>query len=577
MRHLRPLFPALALLAASAPAAAQSITVDLALDDFMDFGGGQTVADLPGPDGHVTLREAVTAANNTPGPQTIEFAIPVSEWSIFADDRAMIALDDIVFVRDNGTFLDFATQTAFTGDTNPSGNEVGLMYWGPPAGIPCLYVTADQCAVRGLDVTIGNNSGNGIWISGNYNTLVGCTTSGLRILGDHVTGGSFNRIGGSNPGEGNTFSSTVDILSNADDNVLLGNSFRWGLRIIGDTYYGTCDRTRLGGPTAAERNFLAGRGYWGVEGYPTGTQLQVHHATDTLIEGNFVGTTNDGLAKYPGHSGWGGIEIGTGAVRTTVRDNLVSGFVMIGADHYSGVRVGTALAVQASAANTVLTGNRIGLAADGLSPIPSVEGIVVTSDPNGTPLNVLIGGNAFADANSVAFHETAGVSVRGEATGVRISGNSIHDNGALGIDLLGLVGSGGGGVTPNDPLDADVGGNGLQNFPVLTAALSMRLAGTSLQLTKVSGRLRSAANGAYLVEFFANAAADASGHGEGAQSLGTLTVLTDAQGNARFSASLVSLGLAGPLISATATDAAGSTSEFSVCVAAGKPGLQAPQ
>jgi hypothetical protein len=55
--------------------AGQTITVT-AGDDATDFGGAQRVADLPGPDGLVSLFEAVTAANNTPGPQTIVFAIP---------------------------------------------------------------------------------------------------------------------------------------------------------------------------------------------------------------------------------------------------------------------------------------------------------------------------------------------------------------------------------------------------------------------------------------------------------------------------------------------------------------------
>ena len=45
----------------AASASAQTIHVTAALDDSIDFGGAQRVADLPGPDGVVTLREAVTA------------------------------------------------------------------------------------------------------------------------------------------------------------------------------------------------------------------------------------------------------------------------------------------------------------------------------------------------------------------------------------------------------------------------------------------------------------------------------------------------------------------------------------
>lgn len=49
----------------------ETITVTT-LNDVTDFGGAQQVADLPGPDGRVSFREACTAANNTAGPQTIE-------------------------------------------------------------------------------------------------------------------------------------------------------------------------------------------------------------------------------------------------------------------------------------------------------------------------------------------------------------------------------------------------------------------------------------------------------------------------------------------------------------------------
>ncbi len=552
---------ALTLGAATPLFAAQTITVDLALDDFTDFGGAHTVADLPGPDGHVTLREAVDAANNTPGPQLIQFAIPFSEWSIFYSDRAIIRLENLLFVADAGTVIDFASQTAFTGDTNPNGNEVGLQYAGPPAGIPSLWLAADDCTVRGLDVGFGNNFGNTLWVTGNRNRVIGCTTNGLTIRGDYG-GGAFNVIGGAAPGEGNVFSEGVNVLSRANDNVLIGNQFHWGLRISGDTFWGTCDRNRVGGPTAAERNVLAGHGYYGQEGLPQGTQLEVFHAQDTRIEGNFVGTTPDGMAKPSGYSGAGGIGIGIGALRTTLRGNLISGLLMIGSNHYQGQRFGTGIAIAASATQTILTNNWLGVAADGVSPIPSVAGIVVLSDPNGVPSAVQIGG-APALANLLAFHELEGIRVGGAASGVTIRANSIHDNGALGIDLLG---AGGTGVTANDPLDADAGGNGLQNYPVLGSATAVRTLGLGQAQARISGRLNSAPHAVYVLDFYANAASDPSGHGEGAVFLGSAQVLTDAAGDARFSLLLTVPAGAGTAISSTATDAAGSTSEFSACV-----------
>jgi len=552
---------AAAALAIAAHAAAQTITVNAALDDVMDFGGAQQVGDLPGPDGLVTIREAVTAANNTPGPQTIAFAIPQSQWWFLFADRATIRLEMMLQLTDPGTTLDFASQTAFTGDTNPAGGEVALYYAGPPAAIPCLWLMTSDCTVRGLDAALGNNFGNGIWITGNGNRILGCTTTGLMIRGDYG-GGDGNQIGGTAAGEGNLFTEGVDIIANADGNVLVGNRFRWGVRIEGDSFSGTCDGNRIGGPSVAERNSIAGRGSFSSEGTPTGVQVEVIAARDTVIENNFIGTTVDGMAKHPGHSGTGGVSVWTGAVNTVVRGNVISGFAMTGVNHAAGQRFGTAVGVGSTASGTVIVGNRVGVAADGVTPILNVDGIVVASDPVGVPGATRIGGpvrKGFDEANIVATGERGGVRVLFSAAGVEITRNSIHGNLGLGIDLASTVPMG---VTPNDPLDADTGANGLQNFPVLATAES-----TSMS-TRVSGTLASTPGAAFRIEFFASAARDASGHGEGERFLGSTEVVADAKGAAHFVALIAEGVPAGQSVTATATNlATRSTSEFSACVA----------
>jgi hypothetical protein len=530
-------------------AAAQTIVVNRASEDVADFGGAQTVSDLPGPDGHVTLREAVLAANNTPGPQTIAFAIPQSDWPPLGGSQALIMLENLVHVSGDDTMIDFTTQTEFTGDTNPSGGEVGLHYVGPPAGIPSLWLAAERCTVRGLDRAIGNNFGNGLWISGNHNVVVGCTTTGLRIRGDYG-GGDFNQIGGTEPGQGNRFSEGFDILSGASDNAVVGNTINWGLRISGDTYYGTCDRNRVVG------NVLAGHGYFGAEGFPAGYQLQIHHALDTVVESNRVGTA-DGLTRYSVRSGSIGIQIGIGARDTLVRDNVVGGIDMEGANHYSGQRFGTGIEVQASALRTTIVDNLVGVGVDGATPLGNRLGITVQSDPNGTPQTVALGGVLAGEENVIAHNFITGVRVTGTASGVAIRGNSIHDNGALGIDLVGF-GSSGSGMTPNDPLDEDsFGGNHLQNFPVLRAAVRVG------QATRVIGRLDSEPAQDFAIDFYASPAADPSGFGEGSLFVGSTTVATDVLGRASF----VSDALhppAGWVITATATQLElGETSEFS--------------
>ena len=63
----------------------------------------------------------------------------------------------------------------------------------------------------------------------------------------------------------------------------------------------------------------------------------------------------------------------------------------------------------------------------------------------------------------MAWSAKAGVSVS-SGTGNQILGNAIHHNSGLGIDLGTL------GMTPNDDLDADTGGNELQNYPIIASA-----------------------------------------------------------------------------------------------------------
>ena len=144
------------------------------------------------------------------------------------------------------------------------------------------------------------------------------------------------------------------------------------------------------------------------------------------------------------------------------------------------------------------------------------------------------------------------MSVPSSSTKNGILGNSIYSNGGLGIDLNSD------GLTPNDANDADTGGNNLQNFPVLSSAAG-----------GVVGTLNSAPNATYRVEFFSSATCDPSGNGEGAIFVGLASVTTNAAGNAAIPLFTASPG---QFITATATDAANNTSEFSVCAQASAGG-----
>ena len=157
----------------------------------------------------------------------------------------------------------------------------------------------------------------------------------------------------------------------------------------------------------------------------------------------------------------------------------------------------------------------------------------------------------------VAYHnQFAGVRIGDGPTDRATYGNTIdlralYGNGGLPIDL------GGDGATANDPLDADSGPNGLQNFPMVTSAVT-----NADNTATVAGTMNGAPNATYTLRFYR---ADTGS----APFIDDASVATDAGGSAFFSAVLrfflqtpTPAGIPIPLV-ATATDAAGSTSELS--------------
>ncbi|MBX3292159.1 MAG: VCBS repeat-containing protein [Acidobacteria bacterium] len=178
---------------------------------------------------------------------------------------------------------------------------------------------------------------------------------------------------------------------------------------------------------------------------------------------------------------------------------------------------------------------------------------------NGSRLNV-VGGPQLNSGNVVANNGGPGVWIDETAgTGNLVDPNSIYGNLGLGIDVGQL------GPNPNDPTDADVGPNNLQNHPVI---VSRQLVNGDLILTfNVDSAPEHSAygkNGIY-VEFFRS---DLTGQGE--TFIGsTFYTLADYNSLAP-GAKTVNLGPIATLginpndpITSTATDAEGNTSEFS--------------
>ncbi|HUR99035.1 MAG TPA: LamG domain-containing protein, partial [Pyrinomonadaceae bacterium] len=285
--------------------------------------------------------------------------------------------------------------------------------------------------------------------------------------------------------------------------------------------------------------------------------------TGSIAAGNFIGTDPSGTIALLNGTGIG-VERST-IVRiggnSPADRNLISG-------NFRGVVIASGTASGDNVSSVSVIGNLVGTARDGISPLgngfsPQLptfpEDAISIQSINGTALSNLV------ERNVIAFNSRYGVTLGGggvgttqAVTGNRITNNSIYSNGNIGINLDGLDQGSANAVTPNDPCDVDAGVNGLQNYPVIKDAT---ISGSTIA---IAGTLDSAANGSYRIEFFASQASDASFFGEGQTYLGFANVTT-AMGSctSSFSATFSIPPGAGNVISATARDISGNTSEFS--------------
>jgi trimeric autotransporter adhesin len=269
--------------------------------------------------------------------------------------------------------------------------------------------------------------------------------------------------------------------------------------------------------------------------------IEVRGGSDNLltavtVTGNFNGVS---LA---------GSEVGTG---NAVTDSTVS-------DNGLGFAVTFSTDVVLDG-NTIAGNDRRGVFANDVDELTITDNVIDGNTFFG--IEHLGGTGGTATGNTITGNGLAGIVVTGGVftEGFKISRNVISANDGLGIDLLGGR-EDANGVTRNDAQDRDDGGNDLMNYPDRLMATDDGAA------TVVKGRIDFPDPQSVTIELFANTAPDPSGFGEGETFLGTAT--PDAKG--RFTATLPA-GLAGQWITATATDSAGNTSEFSEAVLVGTP------
>ncbi|MCM3903249.1 MAG: DUF4214 domain-containing protein, partial [Pyrinomonadaceae bacterium] len=329
-------------------------------------------------------------------------------------------------------------------------------------------------------------------------------------------------------------------------NVVQGNLL--GTDIAGAADLGNSDngvlieqgkQNTVGGTTSGARNIISGNNANGVEFAAA--------AEENVVQGNLIGTNAAGTAS---------VANSLEGVRLTAPKNIIGGTTpaarnVISGNSRDGIRISGAAATE-----NQIQGNFVGTLADGVGQLGNADhGVHINNNASKNT----IGGTAAGAGNTVAFNGGDGVFIQPGNAATKdnaVLSNSILSNTGLGIDLFPD------GITANDAGDADTGANNLQNFPALTSAVVFTSS------TAVAGTLNSTANTAFRLEFFSNTSCDASGNGEGQTFLGAINVTTEAGGNVSFTITTLPAIPIGRLITATATDPTGNTSEFSQCVQA---------
>ena len=403
--------------------------------------------------------------------------------------------------------------------------------------------------------------------------LVGASARSNRIEGNYI---GLNALGSSPLGNGkagvwvsNAVFNTIGSAVAGGGNVIAGNGVRgiylFGTGCASNQVYGNLvgtdatgtigfgngvghygiviDRAPanlIGGPLATMRNIISSNN--------TGIYMEGTGASNNVIQGNYIGTDITGLLPLGNQKD--GIVLGTNQAGQLLMNNVIGGAApgegnVIGANgavsFLAGIFVG-------STVGTVVQGNRIGVGADGVTPLGNVGHAVELQ----LATNCTIAGNIIANTTDGA---RSGIRLR-SGVGNSILSNSIYGNGLFGISMSGTV------ATANDACDGDGGANLQQNYPVLTNAVS------SASATLVKGFLESVANQPYLLQFYANPVVDNSGYGEGRVFLGAANFVAGIACSNNFDVTLPAGLPAGWFITATATDAAGNTSEFSRALAA---------
>jgi hypothetical protein len=503
-----------------------------------------------------SLRQAILDANANGGPDTIAFNIVGSGVQTITPIAPLPTITDAVTI--NGY-----TQPGAAANTHPPNQGTNAVILieinGQNIGFGGNGLSATAAAtIRGLainrcpnsGIAISTAGGNGSIVAGNFlgTDPAGASRPGAQNAGVEIEAATGVVVGGTAPADRNLISGSdsAQVLigdSGGSNTVIKGN-------LIGTNAAGTAaiqgqfnyslvyirngTGNLIGGPTPADRNVISGGSVSGVAaGIGVGYTVSGTNAQAT-IQGNYIGTDVTGTLPLGNNYG----------ISLPDQNNVIKGNV-IAASLSQGI-------ISEGGHGAVIQGNFIGTDESATLNLGNHGGAMAVGGNNWT-----IGGTAAGEGNVIAHNGAPyGGIANGSPSGAAIRGNRIFANTPLGIDLYANFSAG---VTPNDPGDADTGPNGLQNYPIIKTVTP------GASTTNVKGILNSTASTTFDIDLFATAAClpFPQGYVQGEFYLGSFQVTTNGSGDATFDEDVAGVLQPGQIVTATATDPNGNTSEFS--------------
>lgn len=490
--------------------------------------------------GSCTLRAAIQEANAHPGPDTIRFNIAGGGVHKIQLQQALDSIHD----SSGGVTIDGYSQPGSNPNSDPTVSNAKIMIEIAGKGekaFDALTITSPNNTIRGLAIfkvrrsfwLYGGNAANNVLV-GNFigtnaaGTFVAPPNTSEEALGIKMEQGAHNnRIGGTAPQDRNVISGNaasgvglwhVGTSANTLINNIIGLTPDGAHQLANqrhgvDLNFGSANN-QIGGTNPGERNVISGNAFFGIDVSHTA------QTTQNRILGNYIGTGMDGVSALAG--------FGNGALGVSLKDRVANNTIsqnVIANNHRGGIHIDNL--GNCCVSGNQITGNRIGVGANGSAVPNGAFGIWVVGESN------QIGPN-----NIIANNKGPGIQVEGDTSDEnRITQNVIFNNQGLGIDLAPLFE-----VNPNDGGDGDSGPNQQLNYPVIQSATTSQVTGTAC--------------GSCTVEVFATGGGtDSNGEAQ------TFLAQTTAQGDGHFAAAISGVNN-GDFVTATAIDAQGNTSEF---------------